>query len=126
MPTPETERHWYQFSLRSLLLFTAFVAILCSVGVCTKWGVSATIAASLLIGGVSGGMVAGTRMGFVIGAVYAMPLFFFAVISLAILRFPFSLWWNLDDWWIACRIAVLIGGVWGGVSGGLAARSNAT
>ena len=71
MTAPEPEPPCYQFSLRSLLLFVAFVATLCSVGICTKWGVSAVIAASLLIGGVSGGLVAGRRSGFVAGAVYA-------------------------------------------------------
>jgi len=36
MSTPEPELRWYQFSLRSLLLFTTFVAVLCSIGVCKQ------------------------------------------------------------------------------------------
>jgi len=37
MSTSESKLPWYQFSLRSLLLFTAFVAVLCSIGVSTGW-----------------------------------------------------------------------------------------
>jgi len=35
-------------------------------------------------------MVAGTRMGFVVGAVCAIPLFFLTIIGITILRLPFS------------------------------------
>ncbi len=48
MSTPEPDHRRYQFSLRSLLLFAAFVAALCSMGIHTDWIVSAVIA----VGGV--------------------------------------------------------------------------
>ncbi len=123
MSTPERQLPWYQFSLRSLLLLVALVAILCSIGVSTKWSVSAAIAASLLIGGVAGGMVAGTRAGVVVGAVYSIPLVFFAASGLIFLTLPISLVRSVD-WMLVGRIAVAIGGILGGVAGGLIARSS--
>src|SRR5208282_3004254 len=60
---------WYQFSLWSLLLWTLFVAVLCSIGVCTHWFVSAVIAV-IAAGGIVGRIVAGTRLGFATGVVY--------------------------------------------------------
>ena len=124
MNPPEPQLPRYQFSLRSLLLAVALVAIMCSLGVSTKWSLSAAIAAILLIGGVSGGMVAGTWAGVVAGAAYTIPLFFFAASSLMLLTLPISLVRSVD-WMLVCRIAMLVGGVLGGVSGGLIARSRA-
>jgi hypothetical protein len=123
MSVPEPDLRWYQFSLRSLLLFTVFVAVLCSIGACTHWSISATIAAILLIAGVSGGMVAGTRVGLVVGAVYGIPGFAFAVVALFFLTLPVSLFWGLGNWAILSRVAVVIGGILGGVLGGLLARN---
>jgi len=60
-----TKLPWYQFSLRSLLLLTLFVAVLCSIGVCTHyWLVSVAAAAIFLLGGTMGRIVAGSRVGF--------------------------------------------------------------
>src|SRR5580692_10658171 len=67
--SPEPQLPWYQFSLRSLLLLTAFAAVVCSIGVYTHWLVSAVIGATVMIGGVAGKIVAGTRSGFVQGVV---------------------------------------------------------
>jgi hypothetical protein len=124
MNDSDPELPWYQFSLRSLLLFTVFVAVACAVGVHTDWSFSAVIAASAMVGGVSGGMVARTRTGFIVGAVYAIPLFFFTVLCIAILRFPSSWWWDVRDWGLVSRIAVLIGGIAGGIWGGRAAGAS--
>jgi hypothetical protein len=49
--SPEPELPWYQFTPQSLFLLTAFVAVLCSIGVCTHWAFSAILAAIVLIGG---------------------------------------------------------------------------
>ena len=54
MPTPEPKLPWYQFSLRSLFLLTVFVALLCSIGVCTDWSVAAVIG----VGSITGGIIA--------------------------------------------------------------------
>jgi hypothetical protein len=34
---------WYQYGLSSLLVFSTFVAVLCSIGVSTDWSVPVTI-----------------------------------------------------------------------------------
>jgi hypothetical protein len=65
MPTPNQSR--YQFSLRSLLLWTVFVAVVCSIGVCIHWCCSLAIALPVVAGGIAGWIVAGTRQGFVMG-----------------------------------------------------------
>jgi hypothetical protein len=39
---------WHQYSLRALLTFVTIVAILCSIGVCTHWIVSAGLSALLV------------------------------------------------------------------------------
>jgi hypothetical protein len=109
---------WYQFSLRSLLLFTLFVAVMCSLGVCTSWLVSAAIAMTVMIGGVAGRIVAGIRAGFMRGILSAIPFGLLAVhISLLLVRaFPQKLYherWLLS---VPLGIAALIGGVLGGLS----------
>jgi len=116
MPPPNLP--WYQFSLRSLLLFAVFVAVVCSIGVYTNWAFSVILAAIFVIGGILGGIVAGTKAGFVRGAWVALFLFlisvfgsvlFFAVFP-QVLSSESSFWFGvaLDG------IAVLIGGVLGG------------
>ncbi len=74
MPTPKLP--WYQFSLRSLLLLTLFVVVLCSLGVCTDWVVSAVIA----VGGVMGGILARKWSGLVLGVISGIAFAFIAVI----------------------------------------------
>ena len=71
MSTPEPELRWYQFTLRSLMLLTLFVAVICSLGVCTHWLVSAVIA-MFALAGMAGRIVAGTRLGFVQGVVFGI------------------------------------------------------
>jgi len=61
MPTPKLP--WYQFSLRSLLLFTLFVAILCSIGVSLDW----VVAGMLGVGGVVGRITARKKARFSVG-----------------------------------------------------------
>jgi len=109
---------WYQFSLRSLLLFTLFVAVLCSIGVGTNWAFSVILAAIFVIGGILGGIVAGTKAGFVRGAWVALLLFLIAVFGSVLLFAVFprvlssesSLWLGVA----IDGIAVLIGGIMGG------------
>ena len=92
-PTPKpSPPPWYQFSLRSLLLLTLFVAVLCSLGVCTHWLVSAVVAMTVVIGGIAGRIVAGTRLGFVRGAVYAI-----AWLLIVFIGFP-QLWQASASW----------------------------
>jgi len=49
MSTPEPELRWYQFSLRSLLLFTALTAFLCSTCVALGWQITVVIALIILV-----------------------------------------------------------------------------
>jgi hypothetical protein len=35
--SPESRHHWYQYSMRSLMVFVTIVAVLCSIGACTHW-----------------------------------------------------------------------------------------
>src|SRR5271165_1621674 len=112
MPTP-----WYQFSLRSLLLLTLFVAVLCSIGVCTYWIVSAAVAIAIAIGGIAGKIAAGTRLGFVLGVILVIQFLFWAGIVCAFLvwQFPFLLPWESRGLLsVLLVIAALIGGIVGG------------
>ena len=119
MPPPNLP--WYQFRLRSLLLLTAFVAVLCSIGVCTHWVVSAVVGVS----GVAGRIVARRNFGFLLGSLFGSV---FAPITVILASF-------LGDLVLAFVspsemlgtilgvIAALTGGVLGGVFGGLMARN---
>jgi hypothetical protein len=114
MATSKPKLPWYQFSLRSLLLLTVFVAVLCSLGVCTHWFFSALVA-MLTLGGIEGRIVAGTRLGFVQGVVFGIQFLLGAVLLCVLLRFPLPLPWEAS--WqlgVVLGIAVLIGGVVGG------------
>ena len=116
MPTPlANPPPWYQFSLRSLLLFTLFVAILCSIGVCTHWVVAVAIT-TLMLGGILGRIVAGTWLGFVAGVLHGI-LFSLAALVIFVYLPIRSLPW-LGDWAAGglLGIAVLIGGILGGLS----------
>ena len=55
----EPKLFWYQFGLRSLLLLTLFVAVLCLIGVCTHWLISVAIGMIVVVGGFAGRIVAG-------------------------------------------------------------------
>ena len=52
--TPAPRPPWYQFNIRSLLVLTTFAAILCSLGVCTHWGVSVVFGIAVVIAGIAG------------------------------------------------------------------------
>ena len=70
MAMPKPKLRPFQFTLRSLLLFTLFVALLCSIRVSTGRGyVAAVVAVNLLISGFAGRTVAGTGLGLVLGCV---------------------------------------------------------
>jgi hypothetical protein len=111
MPTPKLP--WYQFSLRSLLLLTLFVAVLCSLGVCTHWFVSAVVV-MLVLAGVAGRIVAGTRVGYPQG--FAFGIVFLLGTGLACMAlFRFLLpWESLWFWGVVLGVAALIGGIVGG------------
>jgi len=122
MPTPSPP--WYQFSLRSLFLLTLFVAVLCSIGVCTNWFFSVVLAI-LTLGGIAGRIVARSGVGFVPGvlcgtllALITVPLA--ALFSLHVLVFVRPPQWLLAVFWL---VAALISVVVGGVLGGLIARN---
>ena len=119
---PEPELPWYQFSLRSLLLFTVFVAVLCSIGVCTDWSFVAVTAA----GGIAGGIVARRWLGLVIGSLSGAAG---AVIGVGAYAFVWSLLFGMPiDWapsWqsiAAMKIAAITGSLVSGGVGGIAAR----
>ena len=65
LPAPAPELPWYQFSLRSLCVLTLLVAVFCSIGASTHWGVPVVV----LIGGGVGGIFARTWLGLAQGAV---------------------------------------------------------
>jgi hypothetical protein len=120
MATPRTTLPWYQFSLWSLLLLVFFVAVLCSLGVCTHWLVSAVVALTVTIGGIAGRIVAGTRLGFPQGAVFGIQAVLVAVLVCVLFGFE-GVWLNFagawqPSWrfWVAIGIAALIGGILGG------------
>ena len=119
MATSTPNPPWYQFTLRSLLLFTLFVAVLCSIGVCTDWVVSAVIAG----GGIAGRIVRKSWLGFlqgivcggmcaVVGAIGAFLLF--ATLKTPIFSVPP---WHLTA---AMKIGAVVGSLIGGTLGGLA------
>ena len=109
----EPKLFWYQFSLRSLLLLTLFVAVLCSIGVCTHWLISVAIGMIVVIGGFAGPIVAGTRLGFVQGIVYGIQFFLVAGLLCTFLPFPWAPSWRSS---VVLALAVLVGGVLGGLS----------
>ena len=113
MPTPKPP--WYQFSLRSLLLFSTFIAVLCSIGVCTHWLISLLIGLTVVVGGGTGRIVAGTRLGFVRGAVFGIEFFLIGSFVCVLPAYAFR---QLPQtpWLVGAAIllAVLIGGILGG------------
>ncbi len=119
MGVAKPELPWYQFSLRSLLLFAAFVAVLCSIGVCTDWSLSAVIAG----GGIAGRIVRKSWLGFlqgiVCGVMCAVVGAIGAFLLLATLKASiFSATpWQLT---VAMKIGAVLGSLIGGILGGLA------
>src|SRR5208283_2495166 len=115
MPTPEPNSPWYQFSLRSLLLFTLFVAVPCSIGICTHWLVSAAIGWTVMIGGIAGRIVAGTRLGFAQGVVFAIQFLLWSGVACLFIPFLREAPWRMG---VTLGLAVLVGGIVGGCSVG--------
>ena len=117
MPTPQLRR--YQFSLRSLSLFVVFFAVVCSIGVRTHWVVSAVIAG----GGIAGGIVRNSWLGFVQGIVCgligSMVGLFCAALLLDIFTPPV---YSSPPLHItaAMNLGAVIGSLIGGILGGLA------
>ena len=115
---------WYQFSLRSFLLLTLFVAVLCSLWVCMSWVISAVVG----IGGLAGRIVARRNFGFVVGGVFGSvvaPITFVlaSFVGDLVLAFvaPAEILLYLGP--ILGVMAALIGSTLGGVFGGLVARN---
>ena len=126
MSTPEPELRWYQFSLRSLLLFAVFVALLCSLGVSMGRGYAAAAVVNVLISGFVGRTVAKTWSGLVLGCVSGSLCACAAAFTCAFFwcgRFGVLLQ-GLPSW--ECMLAInamaTIGSLIGGVLGGFAAR----
>ncbi len=115
MTTSKSPR--YQFSLRSLLLWTWFVAVVCSIGVRTHWLVSAAIALPVVIGGTAGWIVAGTGEGLVQGIVVGFLFLFvdFLVCGAFLSDIPHVVAATLQRFAVFHVIAVLIGGILGGL-----------
>jgi len=112
---------WYQFSLRSLLLFTLFVAVVYSIGVCTHWLVSVAIG----VGGILGRTVAGKEAGYVFGVAFGMlfaAITFFLAVALSLLAIAFVRHSEISLLVIFWLVAALIGDVAGSVLGGRMAR----
>ncbi len=125
MPIPEPMLPWYQFSLRSLLLLTLFVAVLCSIGVGMNWSIAAIIA----VGGVAGGIVARSWLGLVLGVLSggmcAVMMATVCVITWRLLfRVPITMWIPslLDGVSDGIKLAAIIGSLLGGFFGGRVAR----
>jgi energy-coupling factor transporter transmembrane protein EcfT len=114
MPAPKLP--WYQFSLRSLLLLTFFVAMVCSLGAYTHWLLSVAILANVLIGGVAGRIVGEARSGFVQGVVFAILFFLIAFIYCTLSMGASPGLWNVVWWFLICGFAMLVGGIVGGLS----------
>jgi len=120
MPASTPKPPYFQYSLRSLLLLTLFVAVMCSIGACTHWLVPVVIASTILIGGIAGRIVAGTRLGFWQGAVYGLQFLCwagFACLFVPCLWEPFMLVLLGKPSWqliVLLGLAVLIGGIVGG------------
>jgi len=129
MSTPTPEAPWYQFSLSSLLLFTLFAAIICSLAVGVDWVVAVVVLEAVVIGGLAGITAAGSRQGFVEGIAVAVYLILLAAViggiffvcALVDQFFSFA---NAPHWYrlwrlmtiVICGTAALIGGTLGGLS----------
>lgn len=113
MAAPKPKQPLFQFNLRSLLLFTLFVAVLCSIGACTNWLISAVVGWTVMIGGTAGRIVAGTRLGFAQGVVFAIQFLLWAGIACLLLPFFREAPWRMG---VTVGMAVLIGGIVGGVT----------
>lgn len=118
MPPSNPNPPWYQFSIRSLLLLTTFVAVLCSLGLCTHWIFSVVIGSAVLIGGIAGWIVARTRVGFVQGVVFGIQFVLIAAI-MGVISLPLFSWEASSAMWVSYVLlgtASLIGGILGGLS----------
>ena len=116
MSIAKPELPWFQFSLRSLLILTLFVAVLCSIGVCTDWSVAVIIAA----GAVSGRIVARRSVGLIVGILAGNVGACLAGGLVAI--FSGSSISSSPAWLFRMKIAMIIGSLIGGLLGGSKAR----
>jgi uncharacterized membrane protein len=115
MPPPAPKSPWYQYSLRSLLLFTTFVAVLCALGRCTHWLLAVAVGSAVMIGGIAGRIVAGTRIGFLQGAVFGVQFAMLSIIACVIVGLAFPPFSNAP--WpsiVVLGTATIVGGALGG------------
>ena len=111
MSTSESDNRRYQFSLGSLLLFTAFIAVVCSIGVATYW----PIAFAVLFGVPLGIAVARAKEGVV---VCGFQFLLIAVVGCVYVFVFCSGPWQFDwqppnEFWVAIVIAVPMGCIYG-------------
>ena len=72
-----------QFRLRTLLLAVGFVAMLCSIGVCTRWFVPVGIGVAVAVGAVTGRLIARRPRGAVRGAAWGLRFSFLAIAAMS-------------------------------------------
>ena len=124
----DTSNHpWYQFSLRSLLLLTVYVAVLCSIGVGVNWFIP-VIGLLALISGIAARAVSGTTFGFVHGAVCGplVGLSFVTILGCGGVPVLFVLGVSRMPSWLihaVVEVSMLVGVILGGIMGGLMARN---
>ena len=126
MNAPDPKLPWYQFSLRSLLLLTLFVAVLCSIAVrirlerCQR---SSQLAA--LREGIVARSWFGLVLGVLSGGICAVMMAAICVIMWQLLfRVPFHMRIpsSLDGVIDGIKLAAIIGSLLGGIVGGRVAR----
>jgi hypothetical protein len=101
-----------QFSLRTLLLFVAFSAVLCSIGVCVSWIISIAV----LFGVPLGILLTRFKEGiFVCGAqFFLIALMGCGFVSATAVGGEWQIeWWWQYGWWLTVIFAVLLGGFYG-------------
>jgi hypothetical protein len=117
MTDPECRFRWYQFSLRTLLGMTTFVAVLCSIGLYTHWILSALIGMVAVVGGIAGWIVGRSHLGFAVGTIYGALFLLGSFVLLFLVDFSGSPFRRFPGelYFAACVMGTLVGGVVGGL-----------
>jgi len=97
MNDDDSQRRPFQYSLWSLFVLTTFVAILCSIGVCTDWSVPLTLVVGRGICSVGFGKLS-FRKHPDAGYLFAVAGFIIRLIGLGIVAFGLILWIAMGVW----------------------------